>query len=265
MILFAFFGPRRLLGPRLLLLVLGTAFTLYAHSGLESPAMQSVMWAGNRSLDPHAAGLHNVPDVRSPTLGAVAVAVSTALNVTAAVATGSMLRQYVRLRRSQARRRLWPTTATTRSTSRRRERGTRSCRLVAVAPGVHRRGCTGQATAALTSPLDDLGWTSVPALVVASLGAWLAGWRSGLGWRGRPGGRGGEERLRSRWPAAQRGLRPDRAVAPPAFEDDRGSSQAAEDPAVEPLVSGPGVEALACGRSPKEGPGRRKRSSSPRP
>lgn len=101
MILFALFGPRRLFGLRLLLLALGTACTLYAHTAFESPAMQFAMWAENRSLDPHAAGLHNLPDVRSPTLGTVAVVVSMALNVTALVATGSMLRQYVRLGRHQ--------------------------------------------------------------------------------------------------------------------------------------------------------------------
>lgn len=102
MILFALLGPRRLFGLRLLLLVLGTAFTLYAHTAVESPVMQFAMWAENRSLDPHAAGLHNALDVRSPTLGGVAVVVSMALNVTAVAATGSMLWQYLRLRRNQA-------------------------------------------------------------------------------------------------------------------------------------------------------------------
>jgi hypothetical protein len=99
MILFALFGPRRLFWARWLFLALGTGFTIYAHTGLESPQMQFAMWAENRSLDPHAAGLHNIPGAQSPALGVAAVIVSMALNVVAVVVTVSMFAQGLRLRR----------------------------------------------------------------------------------------------------------------------------------------------------------------------
>lgn len=103
MILFALFGSRRLLGARLLLLALGTAFTLDAHTTLETPAMQLAMWAQNHSLDPHATGLHNVLGVQSLVMSVAAVIVGMALNVTAAAATGSMLWRYGHRRHDQAR------------------------------------------------------------------------------------------------------------------------------------------------------------------
>lgn len=90
MILFALFGPRGLYWLRWLLLAAGTGFTLYAHSALESPAMQYGMWAEGRSIEPALAHIHNIPGP-SPVIGAVAVAVSMALNLVAIAATLAML------------------------------------------------------------------------------------------------------------------------------------------------------------------------------
>lgn len=98
MILFALLGPLRMFWWRWLLLALGAALTVLAHIDLETPAMQFVMWAENRSLDPHAAGLHNLPNVASPVMGVVAVAIGMALNLTAVLATIGMLRDGLRLR-----------------------------------------------------------------------------------------------------------------------------------------------------------------------
>lgn len=100
MMLFALFGARRLFPLRWALLLAGTGFTILAHIALESPHMQYAMWAENRSLDPHAAGMHNLPDVRSPTLGALSVAIGMALNLTAVAATVAMARRGLALRRS---------------------------------------------------------------------------------------------------------------------------------------------------------------------
>jgi hypothetical protein len=97
-ILFALFGALRLFWWRWLMLALGTAFTILAHIDLETPAMQFVMWAQNRSLDPQAAGMHNLPNVQSPAMGALAVAIGMALNVTAVLATIGMLRDGIELR-----------------------------------------------------------------------------------------------------------------------------------------------------------------------
>jgi hypothetical protein len=95
-ILFALFGPARLFWLRWGLLLAATGFTLFAHTAVESPQMQFVMWSENRSLDDHGAGLHNIPDVRSPVLGMLAVAISMMLNLAAVAATLAMLRQGLR-------------------------------------------------------------------------------------------------------------------------------------------------------------------------
>lgn len=99
MILFALLGPRRLIRERFAFLAIGTVLTLLAHAFIESPQMQYAMWADNRSLDPHAAGLHNLANIRSPVLGVAAVTIAMALNVTAAIATLGMLIDARRLRR----------------------------------------------------------------------------------------------------------------------------------------------------------------------
>lgn len=98
MILFALLGPLRTFWWRWLLLALGAALTVLAHIDLETPAMQFAMWAHGRSLDPDAAGMHNLLGVRSPVLGVAAVVIGMALNVTAVLAAVAMLRDGLRLR-----------------------------------------------------------------------------------------------------------------------------------------------------------------------
>lgn len=101
MILFALFGPRRWFWWRFGLAAIGTAFTVLAHTPIESAQMQHAMRADDRSLDPRAAGLHKLPDVRSPASGVLAVAIGMALNVTAVLATLSMLARGSRLHRGR--------------------------------------------------------------------------------------------------------------------------------------------------------------------
>jgi hypothetical protein len=99
MILFALFGPARLFWLRWALLAIGTGFTLYAHSMVESPHMQYAMWAQDRSSDPHAAaGMHNMLNTQAPALGVAAMAVSMTLNLLAVAGTLSMLRDGFRRR-----------------------------------------------------------------------------------------------------------------------------------------------------------------------
>jgi hypothetical protein len=90
MIFFALWGARRLFWWRWALLAVGTGFTLFAHSMIESPRMQFAMWASDCSLDPAQAGVRNLLDVHSPALGLVAVVVSMTLNLLAVSATISM-------------------------------------------------------------------------------------------------------------------------------------------------------------------------------
>lgn len=88
---FTLFGPARLFWPRWLALLTGTAFTLYAHSLIESPAMQYAMWAYDRSLEPHLWNIRNLCGVRSGTIGVLSVLLSMSLNVLLAVSTIAML------------------------------------------------------------------------------------------------------------------------------------------------------------------------------
>ena len=100
MILFALFGPLRLFWWRFALLAIGTSVTLLAHTAIESPRMQFAMWAENRSLEPNAAGIHNLPNVQSAALGYLAVTIAMALNLTALAATFATLRCGLRNKRS---------------------------------------------------------------------------------------------------------------------------------------------------------------------
>lgn len=88
-ILFAAFGPARAFWIRWALLVGATAFTLYAHTAIESPAAQFHMWAHNRSL--HQYGGPNALNAQSQLMGALSVVVGMALNLVAVVACVSML------------------------------------------------------------------------------------------------------------------------------------------------------------------------------
>lgn len=98
MVLFALFGPRRLFWLRWTLLLFGTLATLYAHIFIETPHMQFAMWAHDRSSDPHQQGFHNIPDIRSPALGAASAIVAMILNVVAVTSTITMLVRGVRTR-----------------------------------------------------------------------------------------------------------------------------------------------------------------------
>ncbi|TKD52912.1 hypothetical protein [Sphingomonas baiyangensis] len=80
-LLFALLGPARLFWWRWALMVAGTAFTLFAHVRIETPRMQYAMWAFNRSLEPHLAGVRNLCGIESGALGWLSMGVSMALNV----------------------------------------------------------------------------------------------------------------------------------------------------------------------------------------
>jgi hypothetical protein len=90
-LLFALLGPFRWRWARLGILAAATGFTLWAHTQVETPWMQYVMWAENRSLDPRTAGFQNAFCIQSPALGWAAVTVSLTLNALLAGATLSML------------------------------------------------------------------------------------------------------------------------------------------------------------------------------
>lgn len=80
-LLFALLGPKTLIWIRFPLLAAATAFTIWAHTNVETPLMQYIMWAENRSLDLAAMGFQNAFCIQSPTLGITAVVISMALNV----------------------------------------------------------------------------------------------------------------------------------------------------------------------------------------
>lgn len=90
-LLFALLGPFQLRWLRLGILAAATGFTLWAHTQVETPWMQYVMWAENRSLDPRTAGFQNAFCIQSPALGWAAVTVSLTLNALLAGSTLSML------------------------------------------------------------------------------------------------------------------------------------------------------------------------------
>jgi len=96
---FALFGPARSFWTRWVLLVVGTAFTIYAHGRIESPQMQYAMWAYNRSLEPHLWNVRNLCGVESVGLGIAAVIVSMALNIVLVTACVAMLSDGLKRRR----------------------------------------------------------------------------------------------------------------------------------------------------------------------
>jgi hypothetical protein len=77
--LFAPLGPARLFWLRWFVLLAGTGFTLWAHSLIETPAMQYAMWAHNHTLEPKQPHAHNLLGVQSNTLGILAVSISMTL------------------------------------------------------------------------------------------------------------------------------------------------------------------------------------------
>ena len=100
-LLFALLGPRRLLGLRWTFLFVGVAFTLFAHTMIETPGMQYTMWAHNESSDPHDSGSHNLLEIRSSALGMLAVVIAMSLNVLLVANCASMLVDWLRLRKSK--------------------------------------------------------------------------------------------------------------------------------------------------------------------
>jgi hypothetical protein len=98
MILFGLFGARRLFWWRWAALAIGTAFTLYAHTLVETPGMQFAIWANDMSSDPMAMGEHNLLDAHSTALGIAAVTVAMSLNILAVLSTVSMYIDGRRLR-----------------------------------------------------------------------------------------------------------------------------------------------------------------------
>src|SRR5215217_5821741 len=71
------------------------------------------------------------------------------------------------------------------------------------------------------------------------------GWRSQSGKRSRPCGKGWDEHLRSGWPVAQRGMRPDRIEVPsPALDDDLSLPQGVEYLPIQQLVPEARIETL---------------------
>ena len=90
-LLFALLGPQAWRWVRLAILAGATAFTLWAHTQVETPWMQYVMWAENRSLDPLTPGFQNAFCIQSPALGWAAVVISLGLNALLSASTLSML------------------------------------------------------------------------------------------------------------------------------------------------------------------------------
>jgi hypothetical protein len=89
--LFGLFGPARLFWVRWLVLLLGTGFTLWAHTAVETPDMQFAMWTHNHSLEPNQPDAHNLLALQSRFLGVVSVAVSMGLNLLLLAGVLSML------------------------------------------------------------------------------------------------------------------------------------------------------------------------------
>lgn len=90
-LLFVLLGPFGWRWLRLGVLAAATGFTLWAHTQVETPWMQYVMWAENRSLDPRTAGFQNAFCIESPALGRTAVIVSLTLNALLSASTLSLL------------------------------------------------------------------------------------------------------------------------------------------------------------------------------
>lgn len=102
-LLFALLGPARLFWLRWLFFLIGTGFTLWAHTMVETPSMQYAMWADNHSLEPQQPDTHNLLGLRSPVMGMVAVAVAMILNLVLVAGVLSMLRDGLgRARKSRA-------------------------------------------------------------------------------------------------------------------------------------------------------------------
>ncbi|MDB5714148.1 MAG: hypothetical protein JWO15_1545, partial [Sphingomonadales bacterium] len=67
------------------------AFTIFAHTQIETPQMQYFMWAYDRSLEPGLWNFHNLCGAQSGTLGWIAVIVAMTLNVLLVTSVFAML------------------------------------------------------------------------------------------------------------------------------------------------------------------------------
>jgi hypothetical protein len=100
--LFALLGPPRLFWVRWFVLLLGTGFTLWAHTEIETPGMQFAMWAHNHSLETSQPDAHNLLGLQSGALGLVSVGVSMALNLLLVTGVLSMLWDGLKRPKAQA-------------------------------------------------------------------------------------------------------------------------------------------------------------------
>ena len=80
-LLFALLARRLPVWLRALPVALMAGFTLFAHSGIETPKDQFWMWAYNCSLDPRAPDARNLLGIASPALGVAAAGISLLLNL----------------------------------------------------------------------------------------------------------------------------------------------------------------------------------------
>lgn len=97
-LLFALFGPAHLFCWRWAGLAIGAAFTVFAHTRIETPQMQYAMWAYNRSLEPQLWDIRNLCGVQSGGLGWLAVIVGMTLNKLVVTAAIGMITDGLRLR-----------------------------------------------------------------------------------------------------------------------------------------------------------------------
>lgn len=101
-ILFAILGPARLFWVGWFALLVGTVFTIWAHTAIETPGMQYSMWAHNHSLEPQQPDTQNLLGIQSSFLAILAVGVSMILNLLLVAAVLSMLWDGLRRRRQAA-------------------------------------------------------------------------------------------------------------------------------------------------------------------
>ncbi|MBV8573760.1 MAG: hypothetical protein JOZ58_01800, partial [Acetobacteraceae bacterium] len=91
--------PARLFWVRWFVLLVSVGATLLAHTMIETPNMQYVMWARNHSLEPSQPDTHNLLGIQSSSLGAVAATVALILNLLLVTGLISMLWDGLAVRR----------------------------------------------------------------------------------------------------------------------------------------------------------------------
>jgi hypothetical protein len=91
LVIFALLGRGASIWLRFGAVAVLTAFTLFAHSAIETPYMQYAMWAFNQSADPSVGPVENLCSTKSPGLGVAAVALAMTLNGLLILSTLSLL------------------------------------------------------------------------------------------------------------------------------------------------------------------------------